>query len=62
MTSVAARYERETIWDSGNYTSTSEIRIDPLEPDRDAENFDDSTGRGIATEGDYVDIAPGKAP
>ena len=57
MTSVAARYERETIWDSGNYTSTSEIRIDPLEPDRDAENFDDSTGRGIATEGDYVDIA-----
>ena len=57
MTSVAALYGRESIWDSGSYRNTEEIRLDPLEPDRDAENFDDSTGRGIVTEGDYVDIA-----
>ena len=57
MTSVAALYGRESIWDSDHYTAASQIRLDPLEPDRDAENFDDSTGRGIVTEGHYVDIA-----
>ena len=57
MTSVAALYGRETIWDSGHYSSTRTIRLDPLEPDRDAANFDDSTGRGKVIEGDYIDIA-----
>lgn len=57
MTSVAALYGRETIWDSTHYTNTGAIRLDPLEPDRDAENFDDTTGRGKTNEGDYIDIA-----
>ena len=57
MTSVAALYGRESIWDSGHYTDTHNIRLDPLEPDRDADNFDDSTGRGKVIEGDYIDIA-----
>ncbi|MBO5076688.1 MAG: hypothetical protein J5584_03720, partial [Clostridia bacterium] len=57
MTSVAALYGRESIWNSTGYTDTRYIRLDPLEPDRDADNFDDSTGRGKVIEGDYIDIA-----
>lgn len=57
MTSVAALYGRESIWDSSHYLNPENIRLDPLEPDRDAENFDDSTGRGKVIEGDYIDIA-----
>lgn len=57
MTSVAALPGSESVWDSEHYTETQGIRIDPLEPDWDADGYDSSTDRGVVGEGDYVDIA-----
>ncbi|MBR6933882.1 MAG: PT domain-containing protein [Clostridia bacterium] len=57
LTSVAVLPGSESVWDSENYTETQGIRIDPLEPDWDADGYDSSIDRGVVGEGDYVDIA-----
>ena len=55
MTSVSSITELESKWNSDYYTETGSIRFDPLEPDRDSEQYIIS-GQDVS-EGDYIDIA-----
>ncbi|MBP5633131.1 MAG: hypothetical protein J6Y21_10270 [Clostridia bacterium] len=44
-------------WNSGGYTSTGEVRFDPLEPDRDSEDTSQDEVNGQVQKDDYIDVA-----
>ena len=56
-TATSESTDLDSKWNSGGYTNTAEMRYDPLEPDRDAEDTSQDDINGQVQKNDYIDVA-----